>query len=86
MFYKGKSESFRSLSKVLSLDDLKKKEIPYGRRRSSCRTAKNNSGYYLPNPTAKFKKTPRASSSFSSSSFQSKRVSFVCRRNTPPKD
>lgn len=92
MFYQGKSESFRSLSKVSSLDDLKKKETPYTDTSYRTKKANHKSGSYragfdkyksfnLPKPTTRFKKTPRASFS---SSFSSKRVSFVCRHKTPP--
>ena len=37
-YYKGKSESFTTLTKVTSLEDLAKKESPYQRRLKACRS------------------------------------------------
>ncbi|KAL2925314.1 Extracellular matrix-binding protein ebh [Bienertia sinuspersici] len=37
-FYQGKSQSFTSLAKVASLEDLAKKETPYQRKLKACRS------------------------------------------------
>ncbi|KAL2243285.1 uncharacterized protein LOC105157697 [Sesamum indicum] len=78
-FYQGKSESFTSLARVGSIEDLAKKVIPNRRHHlkasKSYGTGLNNSykPYTLPKPIIS-KKTTRGSSF---SSFLSKRGSFV---------
>lgn len=37
-FYQGKSQSFTSLAKVASLEDLAKKDTPYQRRLKACKS------------------------------------------------
>ncbi|KAK4427279.1 hypothetical protein Salat_1496800 [Sesamum alatum] len=87
-FYQGKSESFTSLARVESIEDLAKKVTPYRRHHhlkasKSYGTGLNHHSYKpytLPKPIIS-KKTTRGGSSFSS--FLSKRGSFVS-SNKPP--
>ncbi|KAK4395189.1 hypothetical protein Sango_1673200 [Sesamum angolense] len=80
-FYQGKSESFTSLARVGSIEDLAKKATPYRRHHHHLKASKsygtglNNSykPYTLPKPIIS-KKTTRGASF---SSFLSKRGSFV---------
>jgi hypothetical protein len=57
-FNKGKSESFTSLARVTSVEDLVKKENPYNKRRRLLKGCKSYGGgldnfksYTLPKPT-----------------------------------
>ncbi|KAL0319316.1 UNVERIFIED_CONTAM: hypothetical protein Sangu_2087800 [Sesamum angustifolium] len=80
-FYQGKSESFTSLARVGSIEDLAKKATPHRRHHHHLKASKsygtglNNSykPYTLPKPIIS-KKTTRGASF---SSFLSKRGSFV---------
>ncbi|CAI9757645.1 unnamed protein product [Fraxinus pennsylvanica] len=76
-FYKGKSESFTSLSAVTSLEDLVKKGTPFKRKMKASRSyaAGLNSfkPYTLPKPIIS-KKSPKASFS---SSFASKKGNII---------
>ncbi|XP_021749807.1 uncharacterized protein LOC110715533 [Chenopodium quinoa] len=51
-FYQGKSQSFTSLAKVASLEDLAKKDTPYQRRLKACKSygggLNNYKSYTLP--------------------------------------
>ena len=38
MFYQGKAQSFTSLARVKSIEDLPKKETPYRKKMKSCRS------------------------------------------------
>lgn len=38
MFYQGKAQSFTSLARVESIEDLPKKDTPYGKRMKSCKS------------------------------------------------
>lgn len=38
MFYEGKAQSFTSLARVESIEDLPKKNIPYSKRMKSCKS------------------------------------------------
>ncbi|XP_050384175.1 protein OXIDATIVE STRESS 3-like [Argentina anserina] len=79
MYFQGKSQSFTSLSKVNSIEDLAKKETPYQRSKAlkSCKSygggLGNQRSYSLiPKPTiSKVKKSSRGPSS--SASFTSRR-------------
>uniref|UniRef100_A0A5B6YPY2 Oxidative stress 3 n=1 Tax=Davidia involucrata TaxID=16924 RepID=A0A5B6YPY2_DAVIN len=64
-FYQGKSESFTSLSRVRSIEDLAKKESPYKRKMKACKSHGGGLDTYklftLPKPTIS-KKTSRVHS------------------------
>ncbi|KAK4361860.1 hypothetical protein RND71_017101 [Anisodus tanguticus] len=83
-FYQGKSQSFTSLSRVTSLEDLIKKESPYKRRMKSCKSygagLDSYKSYTLPKATI-LKKNSR-SSSFSASCTNGK-ASFISRSRAP---
>uniref|UniRef100_A0A5B7BSG3 Oxidative stress 3 n=1 Tax=Davidia involucrata TaxID=16924 RepID=A0A5B7BSG3_DAVIN len=83
-FYQGKSQSFTSLSRVTSVEDLAKKETPYRRKMKECKSHGGGLDTYksftLPKPTIS-KKASR--SSFSSSSFPSRRGSFISSCKSP---
>ncbi|KAK4349899.1 hypothetical protein RND71_029212 [Anisodus tanguticus] len=82
-FYQGKSQSFTSLSRVTSLEDLVKKESPYNRRMKSCKSygagLDSYKSYTLPKATI-LKKNSR--SSFSASCTSGK-ASFISRSRPP---
>ncbi|XP_062087578.1 protein OXIDATIVE STRESS 3-like [Humulus lupulus] len=91
-FFQGKSESFTSLSKVMSIEDLAKKENPYNikRKMKACKSyaggLDTHKPYTLPKATIS-KKVSRGSSSSSSSSlsFTNRRsASFSCNNKLPP--
>ncbi|CAN4086883.1 unnamed protein product [Withania somnifera] len=79
-FYQGKSQSFTSLSRVTSLEDLAKKESPYRRKLKSCKSygagLDSYKSYTLPKATI-LKKASR-NSSFTAS-FTNGKASFVSR-------
>ncbi|KAL9244602.1 hypothetical protein vseg_018364 [Gypsophila vaccaria] len=54
-FYKGKSQSFTTLARVTSIEDLAKKETPYQRRLKACKSfgggLNNFKSYTHPKPT-----------------------------------
>lgn len=83
-FYEGKSQSFTSLSRVTSLEDLAKKESPYKRKMKSCKSygagLDSYKSYTLPKATI-LKKASR-NSSFSAS-FSNGKASFI-NRSRPP--
>ncbi|KAH0691000.1 hypothetical protein KY289_018358 [Solanum tuberosum] len=83
-FYEGKSQSFTSLSRVTSLEDLAKKESPYRRKMKSCKSygagLDSYKSYTLPKATI-LKKASR-SSSFSAS-FTNGKASFISRSRSP---
>ncbi|CAO2813371.1 unnamed protein product [Amaranthus hypochondriacus] len=57
--YKGKSQSFTTLAKVTSLEDLAKKESPYQRRLKACRSyggCLNNFRSYYNSPKTRISK------------------------------
>ncbi|KAK6911990.1 hypothetical protein RJ641_024083 [Dillenia turbinata] len=74
-FYKGKSQSFTSLSKVSSIEDLAKKENPYNRRMKACKSY----GYGLNTHRLH---TPKASISKKSSRGLISSSSFISRKNS----
>ncbi|KAL7162544.1 hypothetical protein ACSBR2_042939 [Camellia fascicularis] len=77
-FYDGKSQSFTSLSRVTSIEDLPKKESPYRRKMKASKSYGGGLDTYklhtLPKPSIS-KKSSR--SSLSSLYFPSRRGSFV---------
>ncbi|GAV75919.1 hypothetical protein CFOL_v3_19395, partial [Cephalotus follicularis] len=77
-FYQGKSQSFTSLSRVTSLEDLAKKEIPYRRKLKACKSygagLDSHKLYTLPRAIIS-KRVSRSSSS--SLSYPDRRVSFL---------
>ncbi|KAA8540343.1 hypothetical protein F0562_024738 [Nyssa sinensis] len=81
-FYQGKSQSFTSLSRVTSVEDLAKKETPYRRKMKECKSHGGGLGTYksftLPKPVI----SKKASRGSFSSSFPSRRGSFI--RNCKP--
>ncbi|XP_060205817.1 protein OXIDATIVE STRESS 3-like [Lycium barbarum] len=83
-FYQGKSQSFTSLSRVTSLEDLVKKESPYKRKMKSCKSygagLDSYKSYTLPKATI-LKKASR-NSSFSASCTNGK-TSFISRSRPP---
>ncbi|KAL8458398.1 hypothetical protein ACS0TY_036059 [Phlomoides rotata] len=81
-FYQGKSESFASLSRVTSIDDLVKKATPYRRNLKASRSCGTglHSFKQFTHPKPVISKKPSRVSSLSS--FSSKRVSFM--NSKPP--
>ncbi|XP_055827773.1 protein OXIDATIVE STRESS 3-like [Solanum dulcamara] len=83
-FYQGKSQSFTSLSRVTSLEDLAKKESPFRRKMKSCKSygagLDSYKSYTLPKATI-LKKASR-NSSFSAS-FTNGKASFIGRSRPP---
>ena len=81
-FYQGKSQSFTSLSRVTSLEDLVKKESPYKRKMKSCKSygagLDSYKSYTLPKPTI-LKKASR----FSASCTTNGKASFISRSRPP---
>ncbi|KAL7191224.1 hypothetical protein ACSBR2_023319 [Camellia fascicularis] len=87
-FYKGKSQSYASLSMVTSIEDLPKKETPF--RRKLMKASKSYGGgldsyksYTLPKPTISKKASRGSSSSLSLLSFPTRRGSFVSSCSSP---
>ncbi|XP_016475910.1 uncharacterized protein LOC107797524 [Nicotiana tabacum] len=80
-FYQGKSQSFTSLSRVTSLEDLVKKESPYKRKMKSCKSygagLDSYKSYTLPKP-AILKKASRFSASCTNG-----KASFISRSRPP---
>ncbi|XP_030448472.2 protein OXIDATIVE STRESS 3 LIKE 2-like [Syzygium oleosum] len=75
-FYQGKSQSFTSLARVQSIEDLVKKENPYRKRLKTCESFagaldKHSQKSYSPRPTIS-KKSSISKGSFLSSSSLSK--------------
>lgn len=64
MFYEGKAQSFTSLARVESIEDLPKKETPYSKRMKSCKSfgggLDSHRIWYTPKATIT-KKTSRGS-------------------------
>jgi len=91
-FYQGKSQSFTCLSRVKSIEDLPKKEAnPYRTRRKLLKESKSYTGgldtyklHTLPKPVISKKFISRGQLPFPSSSFQSRRASFVISNCRPP--
>ncbi|CAN4089034.1 unnamed protein product [Withania somnifera] len=83
-FFQGKSQSFTSLSRVTSLEDLAKKESPYKRKMKSCKSygagLDSYKSYTLPKATI-LKKASR-NSSFSAS-FTNGKASLISRSRLP---
>ncbi|GAB2222273.1 hypothetical protein Droror1_Dr00013480 [Drosera rotundifolia] len=79
-FYQGKSESFTSLARVTSLEDLAKKTSPYKRRLKACKSygglSNRTSPYVLPKHTIA-KKSPTASLSLSCLGAKSSFLKFL---------
>ncbi|XP_059655306.1 protein OXIDATIVE STRESS 3-like [Cornus florida] len=84
-FYQGKSQSFTSLSRVRSIEDLAKKESPYGRKMKVCKSHGGGLDTYksstLPKPTISKKVSSRVS--LSPYSFSSKRANFKSSCRSP---
>ncbi|KAK6914809.1 hypothetical protein RJ641_019926 [Dillenia turbinata] len=83
-FFQGKSQSFTSLSKVSSIEDLAKKENPYNRRVKACKSygcGLNIHRIHTPKATIS-KKSSRGL--ISSSSFTSRKKSFLGSCRPPP--
>ncbi|PON81099.1 hypothetical protein TorRG33x02_231300 [Trema orientale] len=87
-YFQGKSQSFTSLSKVKSIEDLAKKEHPYNNRRKmkACKSygggLDTHKSYTLPRATIS-KRISRGS--LSSLSFTNRRSgSFSCNNRLPP--
>ncbi|CAH9122775.1 unnamed protein product [Cuscuta epithymum] len=92
-FYNGKSESFTSLSKVTSEQDLAKKETPYKRRKRMKAAAKSSGAgwdayksFTSPKPTITKKASTKkiSSSSYSSQSRIERRGLIASRKSRPP--
>ncbi|XP_057473241.1 protein OXIDATIVE STRESS 3-like [Actinidia eriantha] len=79
-FYQGKSQSFTSLSRVTSIEDLPKKETHFRRKMKASKSYGNGFDSYkshtLPKPTIS-KKASRSTTSLSALSFPSRRGYFV---------
>ncbi|KAI3455499.1 hypothetical protein Pfo_012162 [Paulownia fortunei] len=75
-FYQGKSESFTSLSRVTSIEDLAKKATPYRRNLKASKSCGTGLNSYKPYTLPKAIITKKAARG-SFSSFPSKRGSFM---------
>ncbi|KAF5466516.1 hypothetical protein F2P56_016434 [Juglans regia] len=84
-YFEGKSQSFTSLSSVMRIEDLAKKETPCRRKIKACKSygggLDNHKQYTLPKATIS-KKASRGS--LSSSSFSGRRGSFLGISRPPP--
>lgn len=80
-FYKGKSESFTSLARVTSIEDLVKKATPYRRNLKPSRSCGTGLHSYKQYTLPKAIISKKATKGVSLSSFPSKRGSFM---NTKP--
>ncbi|KAJ9179260.1 hypothetical protein P3X46_011069 [Hevea brasiliensis] len=85
-YYQGKSQSFTSLSRVMSIEDLPKKETPYYRRKmkasKSCGNRLDAHKLYTHPKAIISKKVSRVS--LSSLSFPGRRGSFLNSGTPPP--
>lgn len=86
-FYQGKSQSFTSLAKVTSLEDLAKKETPYQKKLKACKSyggGLNNFRAYTSPKSAISKKVSKGS--LSNLSCLSRKGSFIgsCRPPISP--
>ncbi|KAJ0007035.1 hypothetical protein Pint_29581 [Pistacia integerrima] len=85
-FFQGKSQSFTSLSRVKSIEDLAKKESPYRKKMKTCKSyaggLDSHKSYVLDPKATISKKSSR--SSFSSLSFPGRRISFLANSRPPP--
>ncbi|TKY44551.1 hypothetical protein E2542_SST30828 [Spatholobus suberectus] len=76
MFYQGKAQSFTSLARVQSIEDLPKKGTPYSKRMKSCRSYEGGLDIHRILYTPKAKISKKASRG-SFASVLSKRGSFL---------
>lgn len=88
-FYEGKSQSYTSLSRVMSLEDLAKKESPYRKKMKTCRSYggcldTQKSSYTLPKPTIVKKVSSPRVSSLSSLSIRNNKSAFLNSCCKPP--
>ncbi|ESR40098.1 hypothetical protein WN944_021950 [Citrus x changshan-huyou] len=74
-YYQGKSQSFTSLSRAMSIEDLAKKETPYRKKMKSCRSY--GGGLDIKATISKKNSSSRGSFSSLSCSSAGKRGSFV---------
>ncbi|XP_031255771.1 lisH domain-containing protein C1711.05-like [Pistacia vera] len=85
-FFQGKSQSFTSLSRVKSIEDLAKKESPYRKKMKTCKSyaggLDSHKSYVLDPKATISKKSSR--SSYSSLSFPGRRISFLANSRPPP--
>ncbi|KAG8643364.1 hypothetical protein MANES_11G032500v8 [Manihot esculenta] len=84
-YYQGKSQSFTSLSRVMSIEDLPKKETPYRRKMKVSKSYGNGLDAYKPYTLPKAiisKKVSRGS--LSSLSFPGRKGSFLNSSRPPP--
>nr|XP_048323054.1 protein OXIDATIVE STRESS 3 LIKE 2-like [Ziziphus jujuba var. spinosa] len=85
-YFQGKSQSYTSLSKVKSIEDLAKKETPYQRKMKACKSYGGGldtyKSYTLPKPTISKKVSRGSFSSLLSPS--SRRGSFLSTNRLPP--
>lgn len=84
-FFRGKSQSFTSLSRLKSIEDLAKKESPYRKKMKACKSYGGGlDGYksYTLEPKATISK--KSSRSSFSSSFPGKRSTFLASGRPPP--
>lgn len=79
-FYQGKSQSFTSLSRVMSIEDLAKKETPYRKKMKTCKSY----GGGLDIKATISKKVSRSSLYSSSSSLSGGRRSSFLASSKPP--
>ncbi|XP_019198711.1 PREDICTED: suppressor protein SRP40-like isoform X2 [Ipomoea nil] len=83
-FYNGKSESFTSLSRVSSIEELAKKETPFKRKMKACKSYGAGLDAYKSYTSPKPIITKKPSSKISFSSSQTRRGSFTSRSTRPP--
>nr|GMD32339.1 suppressor protein SRP40-like isoform X1 [Ipomoea batatas] len=83
-FYNGKSESFTSLSRVSSIEELAKRETPLKRKMKACKSYGAGLDAYKSYTSPKPIITKKPSSKISFSSSQSRRGSFTSRSTRPP--
>lgn len=88
-YFEGKSQSFTSLSRVMRMEDLAKRETSYRRKMKSCKSygggLDNHKPYNTTLPKATIsKKASSRLGSLSSMSFPNRRGSFLAVSRPPP--
>ncbi|KAL4625972.1 hypothetical protein ACB092_05G062800 [Castanea dentata] len=76
-YFQGKSQSFTSLSRVMSIEDLAKKETPYRRKMKSCKSYGGGLDTHKPYTLPKATIYKKSRGSVSSLSLSSRRGSFL---------
>ncbi|XP_021660958.2 protein OXIDATIVE STRESS 3 [Hevea brasiliensis] len=83
-YYQGKSQSFTSLSRVTSIEDLPKKETPYMRKIKASKSYGNGLDAHKPYTLPKAIISKKVSRGLSSLSFPARRGSLLNSSRPPP--